>query len=91
MKKRKIPLRKCLGCGENKAKRELIRIVKKADNEILVDFTGKVNGRGAYICPNVDCLNESINTKRISKSLTIDISKETIERLKEDIENKIIN
>ncbi len=91
MKKRKIPLRKCLGCGENKAKKELIRIVKKADNEVLVDFTGKVNGRGAYICPNIDCLNESISTKRISKSLAIDISKETIERLKEDIENKIIN
>lgn len=89
MKKRKTPLRKCLGCSENKPKKELIRIVKNMENKILVDFTGKVNGRGAYICSNLDCLNEAINTNRVSKSLNMDISKETIEKLKEDIESKI--
>ena len=89
MKKKKIPLRKCLGCGENKPKKELIRIVKTKDNEVLVDFTGKVNGRGAYICQNLACLNKAIDSNKVSKSLQVQISKDSIVELNKQIEDRI--
>ena len=56
MKVKKIPMRMCLGCSEMKPKRELIRVVKSAEGEISLDLTGKKNGRGAYICENIECL-----------------------------------
>ncbi len=56
MKKKKVPLRKCIACGEGKPKKELIRVVKSNENEVNIDITGKMNGRGAYICSNLECL-----------------------------------
>ena len=56
MKPKKIPMRMCLGCGENKPKRELVRVVKSPEGEISLDLTGKKSGRGAYICRNAECL-----------------------------------
>ena len=61
------PQRTCMGCNEKKDKKDLIRIVKNKDNEILVDKTGKLNGRGAYICDSITCLEKAIKTKRIEK------------------------
>ena len=87
MKKRRIPLRKCLGCEENKEKKELVRVVKTPDNEVLIDESGKINGRGAYICNSKDCFNKAIISNKISRSLKVEISKEKIEELEEKIKN----
>ena len=87
VKKRKIPLRKCLGCQEMKPKKELIRIVKTAENgDIKVDLTGKVSGRGAYICKNSGCLEKAYKAKRIEKAFEGSISADVYELLKEEIE-----
>lgn len=87
VKKRKIPIRKCLGCQEMKPKKELIRIVKAAENgEIKVDLTGKVSGRGAYICKSKECFEKACKAKRIEKALEESISSEVYELLKEEIE-----
>ncbi len=63
MRKKKVPLRKCVACNENKPKKELIRIVKNKEGLVDVDLTGKMNGRGAYICYNIDCFNEAQKAK----------------------------
>lgn len=84
-KQRKIPLRKCLGCQEMKPKREMIRIVRTAEGEVTIDFTGKKSGRGTYICPNEQCLENGLKEKRLSKALAIDISVEMIENLKREL------
>ena len=66
---KKIPQRQCMGCRERKAKRDLIRIVRGTDGEVRVDFGGKMNGRGAYICPNVECLKKVQKSKALERSL----------------------
>ncbi len=68
MKVKKIPMRMCLGCGEMKPKRELIRIVKPAEGDISLDLTGKKNGRGAYICRSADCLRLARKARKLEKS-----------------------
>lgn len=88
MKKKKIPLRKCIGCGESKTKKDLIRIVKNKNNEVDVDLTGKQNGRGAYICRDIDCFEQAQKSNKISKSLEIKISDEIYEKLKSIIEGE---
>ena len=85
MKKRKIPIRKCLGCGASKEKKELIRIVKTPEDEIIVDTTGKINGRGAYICNDVDCLDKALKNRSINKSLKAEVTIEIYEKLKEKV------
>ena len=61
----KVPMRKCVGCGEMKSKKEMIRVLKTSEEEFLLDATGKKNGRGAYLCPNEECLKLAIkNTQR---------------------------
>lgn len=82
---RKIPMRKCLGCGQNKAKKDLIRIVKNKDNEIFFDETGKKNGRGAYICFDEKCLEKAFKTKALNKTFKMEISDEIYTQLKESI------
>ena len=82
---KKIPMRRCLGCYESKPKKELNRIVKTSEGEILIDKTGKKNGRGAYICNNINCLEKAIKTKRIEKEFEVSISEEIYETLRRDI------
>ena len=60
-----IPNRTCIGCSEIKPKKELIRIVKNKEGSIFVDKTSKANGRGAYLCDNIECLEKAIKTKRL--------------------------
>lgn len=91
MKQKKIPLRKCISCGENKSKKELIRIVKTKDDEVLVDLTGKVNGRGAYICPTTNCFELAHKNRKISRALQIEINNELYEKLKENIKEDNIS
>lgn len=85
-KARKVPQRMCVGCREMKNKKELIRIVRNAENVLQLDTTGKKPGRGAYICPSVECFNQSIKGKRIQKALEQDLSEELIENIKRQIE-----
>ena len=85
MKQKKIPLRKCISCGENKSKKELLRIVKTNENQVLVDLTGKINGRGAYICPSKSCFELAHKNKKISRALQMEIDNELYEKLKENI------
>ena len=66
---KKIPTRKCVGCGQMKEKKELIRIIKTPENEILLDATGKANGRGAYICNNIECFRKAIKNRGLERSL----------------------
>ena len=82
---KKIPIRTCIGCGEGKPKRELIRIVKTTEGEVLIDTTGKKNGRGAYICPNITCLEKAIKTKRLSKAFEMQIENDLYDKLKDQI------
>ncbi|NLC66335.1 MAG: YlxR family protein [Clostridium sp.] len=85
MKKRKIPLRLCLGCMEMKEKRNLIRVVKDKENNISIDLTGKKPGRGAYICKDVECLEKAYKFKRLNSSLKQNISEDIYEELKKEV------
>lgn len=90
-KPRKIPQRMCVGCREMKNKRELLRVVRTPEGLIDVDPTGKKAGRGAYICPQVDCLNSAIKGKRLQKALEHDIPVEIVENLKERLQSIAAN
>ena len=82
---KKIPQRMCLGCQIKKDKRELVRIVRTPDGEIIIDPTGKKAGRGAYICNDLECLNKVMKSKRLEKNLETSISPEVYEQLKEQL------
>ena len=73
---KKIPMRQCVGCREMKSKRDLIRVIRTSEEEILIDTTGRKNGRGAYICPKRECLEQAIKSKGLERSLKIAIPKE---------------
>jgi predicted RNA-binding protein YlxR (DUF448 family) len=76
MMNKKIPMRQCIGCREMKPKRELIRILKNKQQELSVDRTGKKNGRGAYICPSMDCFHLAIKQKGLERSFQMSIPPE---------------
>ena len=82
---KKIPQRQCMGCRERKAKRELIRIVRGTDGIVSLDFTGKLNGRGAYICPNAECLKKVRKSKALDRSLEVTIPEEVYDRLEQEM------
>ena len=79
---KKIPLRTCMGCNEKKPKKELVRIVKNKDGEIFIDRTGKADGRGAYICDCIECLEKIIKSKRLEKVLEAKIPEEVYNNLR---------
>ena len=85
MTERKIPLRKCVGCGEMKDKRTLVRIVRNKEGEISLDFVGKKPGRGAYICRSVECLNKAEKAKRLERAFSTRIEPEIYAALREAI------
>lgn len=86
MKVKKVPLRKCLGCNEQKQKRELIRVVKSKEGEVSLDVTGRANGRGAYICPNPECLAKAEKRKSLARALETEITAEIYAKLRDEIE-----
>ena len=88
---KKIPMRTCIGCNNAKPKKELIRIVKSSDGEVSIDFTGKKNGRGAYVCRDISCLEMAIKTKRLSRAFEMPIENEVYEKLKVEIESESDN
>ncbi len=73
MQQKKIPMRKCVGCNESKAKKELVRIVRSPEGEISLDLKGKKSGRGAYICSNADCFKKARKSKRIDRILEVTV------------------
>lgn len=84
---KKIPIRKCTGCGERKPKKELIRVVYNKNNEeVNIDKTGKLPGRGAYICPEIECLKKAKKANSLSRALKISISDEIYNKLMEEID-----
>jgi len=83
---KKIPQRQCMGCRERKAKREMIRVVRGTDGTVSLDFGGKMNGRGAYVCPNSECLNKALRSKALDRSLEVTIPEEVILRLQKEME-----
>ena len=85
---KKVPIRTCIGCNEAKPKRELIRVVKTAEGDVSIDFTGRANGRGAYICNNVDCLEKAVKTRRLSKAFSMQIDMQIYEDLRKAIEEQ---
>ena len=85
MKQKKIPMRKCNGCGEQKPKKELVRIVKSPDGEVSLDLTGKASGRGAYICNNAECLKKARKSKRIERTFEMTIPDEVYKQMEEEI------
>lgn len=80
---RKVPQRMCVGCGQMKAKKELIRVVRTPEGLIDLDPTGKKSGRGAYVCPDAACLKEAVKGKRLEKALEHPISDEVLQRLEQ--------
>lgn len=79
---KKMPQRTCMGCNTKKDKKDLIRIVRSKEGEISIDRTGRANGRGAYICDNIDCLEKAIKTKRIEKVFETKIEDEIYNKLR---------
>ena len=82
---RKIPLRQCVGCGEDKEKKAMLRVIKTSEGEILLDDTGKKNGRGAYLCFSAECLQKARRSKGLERSLKISIPDEIYDRLEEEL------
>ncbi len=83
---KKIPQRQCMGCRERKNKRDMIRVVRGTDGSVSLDFGGKMNGRGAYICPNPDCLKKALRSKSLDRSLEVTIPEDVYARLEKEME-----
>ena len=86
MQQRKIPLRRCTGCNEQKPKKELVRVVRSPQGEIALDRVGKMPGRGAYLCPSAQCLAKARKAKRLERALEAQIPPEVYERIEPEIE-----
>ena len=82
---KKIPQRQCMGCRERKAKRELIRVVRGTDGAVSLDFSGKAPGRGAYICPDTECLKKALRSKSLDRALEVTIPETVYERLEKEM------
>lgn len=82
-KVKKVPLRVCVGCGELKSKREMTRVVRTPEGEVLIDPTGKKSGRGAYLCADPACLAKAVKGKKLERALSHPISDEVLARLEQ--------
>ena len=78
---KKVPLRQCLGCRDMKPKRELIRAVRSPEGVVTLDFKGKAPGRGAYVCPNPECLKRAVKSKALPRAFGVEIPPEIMEAL----------
>lgn len=80
-----MPLRQCVGCGEMKSKREMVRVIKTPEEAVLIDATGKKNGRGAYICANPECLEKARKNRGLERSLKTAISQEIYDAMGKEL------
>ena len=83
---KKIPMRQCMGCRERKAKKEMIRVVRTTEGTVSLDFSGKLNGRGAYVCPDMACLKKAMKSKALDRCLEVTIPEEVYARLEREME-----
>lgn len=83
---KKIPMRQCVGCREMRPKKELVRVVKSPEGQISLDFRGKAPGRGAYLCPQMDCLKKAIRAKALERAFSCQIPQEIYDGLIESME-----
>ena len=86
---KKIPLRQCVGCGEMKSKKEMMRVLKTPENEIVLDVTGKKNGRGAYLCISKECLVKARKNKGLERSFKMSIPNEVYDSLEKEFEEEV--
>ena len=84
---KRVPLRKCTGCQEMKDKKEMIRILRTSEGEIVLDARGRKNGRGAYLCRSMECFEKAVKNRGIERSLKQKVPDETYENLKKEIES----
>ncbi len=84
---KRIPLRKCTGCQEMKGKKEMMRILCTSEGEIVLDTTGRKNGRGAYVCCSMECFEKAVKNRGLERSLKMKVPEETYESLKKEIES----
>ena len=82
---RKVAIRQCVGCAAKGDKRDMIRVVRTPEGDITLDFKGKMNGRGAYLCKNPECLTKAFKNKGLERAFKMSVSEEVINRLKEEI------
>ena len=82
---KKVPMRQCVGCGEMKSKKELLRVIKTPEGEIVLDATGRKNGRGAYICASMECLKTAQKKRGLERSLKVSIPEEVYESLEQEM------
>ena len=85
---RKIPLRKCTGCGEMKTKKELVRVVRNNEGEVSLDLTGRKPGRGAYVCRSADCLKKARKARRFERAFSCQIPDTIYEMMQEELSNE---
>ena len=83
---KKIPMRQCLGCREMRPKRELMRVVRSPEGEVHLDLRGRANGRGAYVCPDPDCLKKAVRSRALERALSAQIPEEVYQSLREEME-----
>lgn len=83
---KKIPMRQCMGCRERKPKKELIRVVRSPEGAVGLDFRGKAPGRGAYLCPDPNCLKRAVRSKALERSLEAPVPEELLARLAQEME-----
>ncbi len=83
--KKKVPMRKCVGCGEMKPKKELIRVLRTEEEDFVIDTTGKKNGRGAYLCPSGECFQKAVRNKGLERSFKQAIPQEVYDRLEKEM------
>ena len=83
---KKVPLRQCIGCGQMKGKKEMMRILRTTEGEIVLDMTGKKNGRGAYLCPAMECLKKAVKNKGLERSFKMAIPPEVYQALEKEME-----
>ena len=88
MVQKKIPMRKCLGCQEMRPKRELIRVVRSPEGEVTLDFKGKAPGRGAYVCPEMQCLKKAVKAKALERAFSAQIPQEIYDTLIRQMEEE---
>ncbi|MCR5088368.1 MAG: YlxR family protein [Oscillospiraceae bacterium] len=82
---KKIPMRQCLGCRERRPKRELVRVVRSPEGEVHLDLSGKANGRGAYLCPDPDCLKRAVKSRALERAFEAPVPETVLSALQEEL------
>lgn len=87
IQQKKVPMRMCIGCAANRPKKELVRVLRTPEGLFCLDRTGKKNGRGAYLCPSIECLQKARKAKRLERTFGCEIPAEIYEALQEELKH----